>query len=107
HRATLARRLLVARAEEMLRAAVEVEDVVLAGRHEHGVGDGVRHPPQPFLLDGVGLARATEHLHVLLARERGAGLPRERDEPLQIDVADTALSREQNDRPRSVAPSAG
>src|SRR2546422_829601 len=91
----------------MLRAAVEVEDVVLGVRHEHGVRDGVHHPPQPLLLDGVGFARATEHLHVLLARERSARLPRERDEPLQVDVADAALPREQNDRSRSVAASAG
>ena len=87
----------------MLSATVQMKDVVLRVGHEHRVGHGVDHPPQPLFLDRMGLARTLQELHVLLAGERSARLARERSEPLQVRIAHAARSREEDDCPRSVA----
>src|SRR5688500_455553 len=84
------------RAEELLRDLVLEHDLVLLVRDHDGIRDRVDHPPEPFLLDGCGLAGAAQ-VDVPGALQLGAGAARERDERVHVGLRERLRTREEDD----------
>ena len=74
--------------EQGLGAQILQDDVVVGIGQDDRVSEAVDHPEEPFLLDGVLLARVLESLHVARADQGGACLHGERHQALDVGVGD-------------------
>src|SRR3989338_4798207 len=97
-----ARAVVVVRGEETLRLLVAHEDVVPLARQDHRVLRSVDLPPEPFLLDGLGLARVTELFGIARAGEHVAGAVRDRHQPAELLLPEGLLAG-QDDDPEGLA----